>query len=97
MKYWTRITHNFDNEVSRYWEFRENLSDTKCETKSVCGIHALINGRWMTLSEIVCENKKYYEQWNVDNSLDPSGFEESVILDDLVKMENVGWVKSKDS
>lgn len=90
MKYWTRTTHNFNNET-REWEdvdFKGEYFDLKHQ-KSL-GVHALDCGRWRNLDEIIKENNAYCDCW-------PDAYRatEKEILDDLNLLENYGLVKSK--
>ncbi len=100
MKYWTRTTHNFNNET-REWEFRGDYGDAAQQGnfigKSTLGIHALDSGRWHNLHEIMHRNFEYYEQYKDDpyGGCHWSGHSEEAVLDDLEEMEKLGWVKSK--
>ena len=94
MKYWTRTTHNFNNET-REWEYRFDYEeDTKIaaiQFKSL-GAHALESGRWSNLNEIIGENYHYrdcYTDWAYPGK--------EIILYELEELEKLGLVKSKDS
>jgi hypothetical protein len=101
MKYWTRTTHNFNNET-REWEFKGDYGDATQQAhftgKSTLGIHALISGRWQSLHEITSENQEYYKQHKDDpySGCHESGHLEEAVLHDLEEMEKLGWVKSKE-
>lgn len=100
MKYWTRTTHNFNNET-REWEYVapdwETIKEVDGSTKSILGIHALDSGRWHALWEIVSANKKYYDQYHESEiHMGESGFSEASILHDLNLFESKGLVKSKE-
>lgn len=100
MKYWTRTTHNFNNET-REWEYVDrpyNRANFSRNAKSTLGIHALISGRWQSLYEIVDENRQYYEQFKDDpwSGVDEKGHSEESVLHDLELMEKLGLVKSKE-
>jgi len=99
MKYWTRTTHNFNNET-REWEYRKELDkfENKNIFNSLLGVHALDSGRWKTLEEIYHENEEYYEQYKDElySGADISGIDKSIILSDLELMEKLGFVKSKE-
>lgn len=105
MKYWTRTTHNFNNET-REWEYRNDLRERDIKDplgeqrtvgKSILGIHALDSGRWMSLHEIVESNRGYYECWKDDpySGCDEYGYSEEAVLYDLELLEKEGVVKSK--
>lgn len=97
MRYWTRTTHNFNNQT-REWEFRKELEIEHPEYQSVLGVHALDSGRWMALIEIVNANLKYYQQYKDDAdfvSLKLHGCTTDAVLHDLEKMEKIGIVMSK--
>lgn len=97
MKYWTRTTHNFNNET-REWEFKNELADIKIDEHTPLGIHALDSGRWMSFREILDANLKYQFDFRYENhkkdliSVDAM---ERNVLHDLRLLEEVGLVKSK--
>ncbi len=90
MKYWTRTTHNFNNET-REWEFCEEFSNSKIEEKTPLGIHALDSGRWSSLNEIIGENIEYCKYWP-DNK-EPT---KEDVLSDLEQLEKLGLVRSRE-
>ena len=96
MKYWTRTTHNFNNQT-REWEFKKELRAFEqhgAEMKSTLGIHALCSGRWQNR-----ENENYYKQecQNPYSGVHPEGHSEASVLFDLNLMEQNGLVKSRES
>jgi hypothetical protein len=94
MKYWTRTTHNFNNET-REWEFRKEIP-FNCPDAGGIGVHALESGRWMTESEVISENLDYFEQQGLADGLPAEHFTRQAILDGLKIMEAAGLVKSKE-
>ena len=101
MKYWTRNTHNFNNETNE-WEFKEGFYDMSDWTfNSILGIHALDSGRWKTLEEICNENQRYYEQYKNEaysgiTEESKIGFSKEIVLNDLLLMEKLKLVTSKE-
>jgi hypothetical protein len=91
MRYWTRTTHNFNNE-SREWTFNKKILPYSDVSKFGLGVHALDNGRWMTEREIFSQYDSYYNE-NPDEDR-PTNDE---IVEQLKAMEKNGLVKSKES
>lgn len=91
MRYWTRTTHDFNNET-REWVFRKDVLPYSDVSKSGLGVHVLNNGQWMNEGEIFSEYDSYYNE-NPDE-VRPTNAE---IIEQLKAMENVGMVKSKES
>lgn len=106
MRYWTRTTHNFNNDT-RCWDYRFNEEDKKnppplqSRDLSILGVHALNSGQWMCLHEIVSANRSYYEQFQDELLLGKTDgshacFSEESILADLAVMEAKGYCASAD-
>lgn len=93
MKYWTRTTHNFNNET-REWEYKEELElvDLHADTNSALGVHALDSGRWSNLDEIYNENERYCKQYPYDTI----SIDKEMLLKELEQLEKLGLVKSKE-
>lgn len=87
MKYYTRTTHNFNNET-REWEYRNIWGDNISSSGETLGEHACSCNSWEPLWRIVEENRKYREDFNENI---PDNLEQLVEkeLDELVKLDIV--------
>lgn len=100
MKYYTRTTHNFNNET-REWEPNNNLKPCDFTCKTILGIQGMSAcGEWISLSQLYQNNKKYFSEWNPTeyrNSINPPKYNIESCLWDLEQFEKIGWVKSKEN
>lgn len=92
MRYWTRTTHDFNNET-REWTFKKNILPYSDVSKSGLGVHVLENGKWMNEREIFSEYDSYYSEVG---RYEPRPTNDEIIQQ-LEAMENEGLVKSKES
>jgi len=89
MRYWTRTTHNFNNET-REWEYRNELPTPNVNLIGL-GVHALENGIWMSEREIFSEYDKYY---NTEETFDSRPTNDEILMS-LEEMERLGMVRFK--
>ncbi len=97
--YYTRTTHWFDNE-NLVWKPHESTikSDMDFQKKfrkhrTAIGIHALESGRWMTVNEIMHENKKYATQDWTSKDFTPDSYSQKSVEHDLKILIKMGHVK----
>ncbi len=90
MRYWTRTTHNFNNET-REWEFKKELPLYEPKGLKGLGVHCLESGAWKTDFEVFNSYDKAYRD-NVDFGQRPTNNE---IVEELKYLESLNMIKSK--
>jgi hypothetical protein len=88
-----RATHEFDKNKNKRI-FRGIQEDEEFEEKTVIGIHALDPERFMSIEEIIEENRKYYEEYECypQINIPQDSFSRKSVIHDLLYFIEIGIV-----